>query len=97
MHAVELHPAAASEILEALAYYENVDSGLVVDLDQLIDQKISQIANSPMTWPVYLYGTHRLMLKRFPFSLIYRIRVHQIQVVAFAHHKRKPGYWQDRI
>jgi len=41
-------------------------------------------------------GAKRLILYRFPFSLI-TIQKHQtITIVAFAHHARKPGYWRKR-
>ncbi len=35
--------------------------------------------------------------KRLPFSVIYRDDPNEILVVAFAPHKRRPGYWRDRI
>lgn len=35
----------------------------------------------------------RLTLRRFPFSLVYLVEADVIQVIAFAHQRRKPGYW----
>ena len=37
------------------------------------------------------------ILPRLPYSLIYRDRDGEIRVFAFAHHKRRPGYWRDRL
>lgn len=45
----------------------------------------------------HIGGTRRLMLTRFPYSLIYLIQVDRCYVVAFAHAKRRPGYWRERV
>ena len=42
-------------------------------------------------------GGKKLILHRFPFSLITVQFDQTITVVAFAHHSRKPGYWKERI
>jgi hypothetical protein len=42
-------------------------------------------------------GAKRLLLQRFPFSIVTIANSHVITVVAFAHHSRKPGYWHERI
>ncbi len=39
--------------------------------------------------------TRRLLLRCFPYTLVYRVVVGEIQVVALAHHRGKPGYWTD--
>jgi toxin ParE1/3/4 len=36
------------------------------------------------------------VFQRFPFSLIYRVTVEAIEVIAIAHHRRRPGYWMQR-
>jgi len=54
------------------------------------------ILAAPQRWPAYLHGTRRIVLKRFPFSVIYRLLEGQLQIVAVAHHKRRPGYWRTR-
>jgi toxin ParE1/3/4 len=39
------------------------------------------------TWPV----------KRFPYTLVYRVQAKQIVVIAVAHQSREPEYWIERI
>jgi hypothetical protein len=36
------------------------------------------------------------LLRRFPFGLVYRLGVEEVQVVAVAHLHRRPGYWKSR-
>ena len=42
------------------------------------------------------HNTRRLLVSRFPYQIIYRVRPRKIVVVALAHVKRRPGYWKDR-
>jgi hypothetical protein len=35
-------------------------------------------------------------MRRFPFSLIYRVDRDTIAILAVAHHSRRPGYWRRR-
>jgi hypothetical protein len=34
---------------------------------------------------------------RFPFSLVYRMRGDDVEVLAVAHGRRRPGYWRSRF
>jgi len=38
----------------------------------------------------------RIILARFLYTLIYSIESERIWVIAVAHHRRRPGYWQER-
>jgi hypothetical protein len=55
---------------------------------------IEQIGEAPERWPAHLHGTRRFMLRRFPFSVVYRPHEDFVEVVAVAHAKRRPGYWR---
>jgi toxin ParE1/3/4 len=44
-----------------------------------------------------LYGTRRFVLHRFPFSVVYLDEADELNIVAVAHNKRKPGYWKARL
>jgi hypothetical protein len=37
-----------------------------------------------------------IVLRRFPFSLIYRFVRGDIQILAVAHFRRRPRYWSER-
>lgn len=36
------------------------------------------------------------LVRRFPYTIFFRERDGAIEVVAFAHQKRQPGYWLGR-
>jgi hypothetical protein len=39
----------------------------------------------------------RIILKTFPYQLVYRAEGDEIRVYAVAHLKRKPNYWTGRL
>jgi len=53
-------------------------------------------ARAPMRHAAAEHGTRRILLEHFPFTLYYRVREDVITIVAVAHQKRRPGYWQSR-
>jgi hypothetical protein len=38
----------------------------------------------------------RVLVSRFPYEIVYRLRPAEIVIVAIAHLKRRPGYWKNR-
>jgi plasmid stabilization system protein ParE len=45
------------------------------------------IASAPAIWPNFEAGTRRYVLRKFPYSIIYREIQDGIEVIAVAHHK----------
>jgi plasmid stabilization system protein ParE len=61
------------------------------------ERGLSLIRETPRLWPRFEAGTRRYVLRRFPYSIIYRERGEDlIEVIAVAHDKRRPGYWRGR-
>jgi toxin ParE1/3/4 len=57
---------------------------------------MANVAEGPKRWP-RIYGPfRRYLLHRFPFSAVYIERGDFIEIIAVAHHRRKPGYWIER-
>lgn len=94
--AVEVHPAARLEMQAAYAWYFERNPAAAVALLAEIDHAIELISENPAMWSPYLEGTRRFVLRRFPFSVVYRESSACALVVAFAHGRRRPGYWQSR-
>jgi toxin ParE1/3/4 len=99
---VKVSREAARELEEAAAWYEKEESGLG---ERLIDafEHATQLLKepnpplTPVTGEAADMGAKKLILHRFPFSLITIHNQQTITVVAFAHHARKPGYWRKRL
>jgi len=92
-----LHPLAWQEIEAADDWYlsHSFDASLAFLSD--LQAALESISQAPRRWPKYLYGTHRLLMQRFPFSVVYLDEPESVIIVAVAHSKRRPGYWKDRV
>jgi plasmid stabilization system protein ParE len=88
---------ALREILEAIEYYEGQATGLGGALDADLRRTLDLIVENPSLGSPYERGTRRALLRRFPYMVIYRPLDDRILVVAFAHGKRRPAYWTDRV
>ena len=91
------HRAAESEFLEAVHWCESERPGRGLRLDAIVLQAEQQIQRHSHSGSRHIRGTRRLVLPRFPYALIYLINADRCYVVAFAHAKRRPGYWRERI
>jgi plasmid stabilization system protein ParE len=93
---LELLPAALAEAEEAAVWYAERDPRVSARFAEELDAALNRIAEAPDRWPLYLHGTRRVRLTRFPYLVAYREETTRILVVAIAHAKRKPGYWRKR-
>jgi len=93
---VVFHPETAREIQGAFDWYQKRDESSARAFALEIDIAVERIAASPTRWPKLAEGIRRYLLKRFPFSMIYRIKGDEIQIIAVAHARRRPGYWGAR-
>lgn len=87
---------ALNEAEAALRWYHDRSPNAARALSVELDDAESAILSRAATWPVYLHGTRRYVLRRFPFSVVYLITGDRAVIVAVAHAKRRPGYWRDR-
>jgi toxin ParE1/3/4 len=94
---ITLHPDADAEITEAVRYYESREPGLGLDLLGEIQRAFDQIGAKPEACQRIAERVRRKSLWRFPYNLMYAIYPDKIRVVAFAHQKRRPFYWQKRL
>ena len=93
---VVFHPAASDEIVETTAYYEDEVPGLGDGFITEVEKVIEVLSDQPEIGQRVGEQFRRIILARFPYSLIYSIESDRIWVVAVAHHRRRPGYWQGR-
>lgn len=98
---LRVEDAARDELRAAVGWYEKKRPGLGADFLAEVQGTLELIERHPglggsVPRVAIERGTRRLPLRRFPYAIVYREREAEIQVVAFAHHSRKPGYWFSR-
>lgn len=84
-------------MLKARSWYAERSGPAAERFIRALDHGIERVREHPQQWPRYHAGTHRYLLKRFPFALVYLIRPEVIEIVAVAHQKRRPDYWARRV
>lgn len=95
-HKVVFHPAAQAELLEAAAWYHTRSVAAAHDFEAEIQNAVSEIAEAPNRWPLGYEGTRKFTLPIFPFTIFYRIENESVEILAIAHHRRRPGFWTKR-
>ena len=92
---VEFHPEAAAEAEEPWRGTANRSVRAASEFLGELDRAVAAILQYPGRWPEMRAGIRRYPLKRFPF-VVYREVLSLIQVLAIAHGRRRPGYWEGR-
>ena len=96
MNPVPFLPAAERE-LESYARFYEAEAGRGKDFLQAMEAAIRRIGEAPGQGTAYLHGTRRLVVFRYPFSIVYVLELAGPLIVALAHHRRKPDYWVKRL
>jgi len=102
MKHIKIGKDAALELEEAAAWYELEQSGLGIRFLSAFENALDLLGepNPPLTQVLGnagKLGAQKLLIHRFPFSLVVHEMEQTIIVVALAHHSRRPGYWRSRI
>jgi plasmid stabilization system protein ParE len=94
--AVRFHPLAQEEAEGAYAWYaERNLAAANLFLDEL-DTAVARVREAPHRWPRIRQDIRRYVFRKFPFSLVYRVRSYAVEVIAVAHHRRRPEYLRQR-
>jgi plasmid stabilization system protein ParE len=95
--AYRLLPPAEEEMIEAALFYETASPGLGDDFLDDIQHAIDTARKHPELGAGVAHGFRRMLIRRFPFTVIYAVESEQVVVVAVAHQRRRPEYWKGRM
>lgn len=89
--------AAALDIGEARAWYEDIQPGVGVRFQQALEALERLIAEHPDAFPAVHGPIRRALLKRFPYALYYQqLDAETVEVIACLHARRRPDAWRRR-
>jgi len=93
---VVLRHHAAEELLAACDYLEAQREGLSIRLIGEVRRVIDRISTHPELHGIVLKDIRRAAVRRFPYSVFYRVTPARIDVLAVFHDSRDPSEWQRR-
>ena len=97
MKAIRVHPDALREAEDAIEWYghrsTHAASRLVVELRSAM----ARIRQAPSQFPKLAFDAQVMVLGRFPYLVVFRETAMEIEIVAVAHGRRRPGYWRERL
>lgn len=89
--------AARLEFLAEVIYYSEAQAGLGARFSAAVEEAAARALAFPFSGSPHRSNTRRVLVKDFPFSLIYRPEPEGSVIFAVAHHARRPYYWRSRI
>lgn len=99
---IRTEPEAGEELLEATRWYERRRRGLGMEFLAAIGAAVELIqqnpdGGSPVPGVKDEIPARRLVLRRFPYSVVFLELKTEIRILAFVHHRRRPSYWRARL
>lgn len=96
------HADALDEYRAAATWYETKRPGWGDVFMGAVDAAIQSLLDPAFNWGFYQDRrrepqVYSRSIAGFPFKVIYLVVDGQVFVLAYAHERRRPGYWQDRL
>lgn len=92
----EFHPAAAAEFEAAVRDGFRFGSSVSRRLRNEARRVVLLLCDTPNIGEPAASNHRRFPLNGFPFALVYRVDGDLLRIVAFAHIRKRPGYWSSR-
>ena len=93
---VRLLPEAEKELLEAAEWYSQQAVGLDYEFIRCIDEATARIGRTPLMFPIIYRDRRRIIVKRFPYSIIFDVMEDEVLIYAIFHFSRNPKRWKRR-
>jgi plasmid stabilization system protein ParE len=93
---IYLSPWVQREVQEAAKWYEQRSPGLGAAFLEVVEQALQSVVENPLRFPLVERDVRRVLLKRFPYGVFFRVRPDRLKVIAILHLYRDPRIWQRR-
>lgn len=89
--------AAERELAKAVDFYERERAGLGDEFLQEVQRAASFLIEFPRLGRSVSRNRRVLVLKEFPYLLVYDLDQTGIRIIAVAHQNQRTGYWSERV
>jgi len=94
----EYHPRTVSDLNSAVTHYNDLRQGLGDELRSEVYAAIDRILANPRQFAVVERDIRRCFVRRFPYSILFRLVDEDVvRVLAIRHHRRHPRFGLGRL
>lgn len=90
-------PAAREDLLAGYRFYERQSEGIGRYFLDSLYSDIESLALSAGVQPVFFDRYHRMLCRRFPFAIYYRVYGEEVLVYAVLDCRRRPAVLRKRL
>ncbi len=84
------------DLAEAKAWYDRKRDGLGDEFVLCVEDAMDRIRRTPEGAAEVYPGVRRVVVRRFPYGVYYKVDANHIAVIAIYHSRRDPRGWQAR-
>jgi plasmid stabilization system protein ParE len=89
-------PEAEEDLADAKTWYQRKRKGLGDEFILCVEEALDRIRLFPKSGTEVFPSVRRVVVRRFPYGIFYRIDPNQIAIIAVYHGHRDPRGWQSR-
>ena len=90
------HPEAYQEMLGEKSYIKDDDPAQATLFGIAFDEALQWARSEPLIARCFEKEYRKIKVGKFRVDIVFRIKGDEIQILAVAHHSRRPGYWKER-
>ena len=94
---VVFRPEARGDVMQARDWYERQSAGLGSEFVRALEAAVAAAQRSRDAFPSILGDFRRVLLRRFPYSLVYQLEGDAMVVLACFHQRRNPSTLGNRL
>ena len=91
------HPGVEDDIAAIYDYYERFDPALLSRFEARLEEQVERVEMFPESGAVLFESYRRVLLKRFPYMVVYVVRHDHIDVLAVIGVQRDPASIESTV
>lgn len=93
---ISFRPEAFDEYLDACQWYEEKSAGLGAEFEACIEEKLVSLRERPELYSVVDRDIREANVRRFPYTIYFRVDERGVRVLSVFHNSRDPAIWLAR-
>jgi plasmid stabilization system protein ParE len=89
-------PSATKDYEDACTWYYERSELAAERFEEAVERALDDVVEAPERWPLCDRRHRQHLLRKYPYSIVYRLVDDTVLIVAVAHARRRFGYWKRR-